>query len=237
MKRNRDDSGRKCPQYYKIGDKVEAVKLNIGAWFNADIIDIYPTARCECFEQCQCLFKILFESDEDKVEIAERTLDEIRQVTYSSLDWDSLKPGMKVVINYNIENPDKWGYWYDYIIDFVTKRDCITYVKGTLLVGYNGVTDKIPVEINSDKVLDVLEIRPHATVTEKEMEDYETGVKPEYCKSCKNKPKAKCRKCCCCKCGMKKDFQLTVLCDECADWYHIYCVNPPLTRIPDDDDW
>lgn len=51
-------------------------------------------------------------------------------------------------------------------------------MNGTLLVGYNGVTGKIPVEINSDDVSDILEIRPHVTISEKESECYETGVKP-----------------------------------------------------------
>lgn len=69
--------------------------------------------------------KLIFaysDDEEDKAEVAERTLGEIRQVSYSSLDWESLKPGMKVVINYNIENPTKWGYWYDFVIETISKR-------------------------------------------------------------------------------------------------------------------
>lgn len=37
---------------------------------------------------------------------------------------------------------------------------------------------KIPLEIDSDNVADVLEIKPHATLKEKEKENYATGVKP-----------------------------------------------------------
>lgn len=57
-------------------------------------------------------------------------------------------------------------------------RGIVTYVKGTLLVGYSGTLQKIPVEIDSDNVADVLQIRPHTLVSEKESDNYETGVKP-----------------------------------------------------------
>lgn len=39
-------------------------------------------------------------------------------------------------------------------------------------------------------------------------------------------------------CGIKQDYQLTVQCDECTKWYHTYCLKPPLTEMPDEnDDW
>lgn len=51
-------------------------------------------------------------------------------------------------------------------------------MQGTLLIGYNGTKGKIPVEINSNDVADVLAIRPHVSVSIKEKDNYETGVKP-----------------------------------------------------------
>lgn len=54
--------------------------------------------------------------------MADKTLDEIRQVSYASHNWEDLKPGMKVVINYNVENPGSWGYWYDCLISKVSKK-------------------------------------------------------------------------------------------------------------------
>lgn len=46
------------------------------------------------------------------------------------------------------------------------------------MVGLNGNSKRITVKIDSDNVSDVLEIRPHVHITEKEKEGYETGVKP-----------------------------------------------------------
>ncbi|KAK6641848.1 hypothetical protein RUM44_013566 [Polyplax serrata] len=238
MKASRKLSKIKDAQFYKVGDKVEAIKGDSGAWFSADIIDIFPNSQCECEDECKCTYKLLFESTEnEEVMVADKKLHEIRQVSYLSIDWDKLKVGMKVVVNYNIDKPKQWGLWYDYFIEDIHKRNDVYYLDGILLVGQDGCLNKLHVRLDSDNVSDVLEIRPHATLKEKEAEGYETGVKPEYCKKCRNKPKVKCKKCCCCKCGTKKDFELTVQCDECDDWYHIYCLSPPLQKLPNDEDW
>lgn len=65
-------------------------------------------------------FCLLYSDDEE--DAVERHLDEIRQITFASYHWEDLKPGMKVVINYNVENPGAWGYWYDFLINTVIKR-------------------------------------------------------------------------------------------------------------------
>uniref|UniRef100_A0A915HKW0 Tyrosine-protein kinase BAZ1B n=1 Tax=Romanomermis culicivorax TaxID=13658 RepID=A0A915HKW0_ROMCU len=46
-------------------------------------------------------------------------------------------------------------------------------------------------------------------------------------KSVENAPCKVCRK--------RKDDDLTILCDECNECYHIYCLRPPLKRIPQGD--
>lgn len=145
---------------------------------------------------------------------------------------------MKVVINYNVDSPGSWGYWYDFFINKVFKRDPVIYVKGTVLIGYKGCMGRISLEINSDNVADVLEIKPHATVEEKEEENFETGIKPEYCKRCKNRPIKKCKICACFICGLKEQYMITLQCDECCKWFHTYCLDPPLMEMPDEDnDW
>lgn len=37
---------------------------------------------------------------------------------------------------------------------------------------------------------------------------------------------------CCGKCGAVKDQHLLALCDTCHSYFHIYCLDPPLTRVP-----
>lgn len=66
---------------------------------------------------------------------------------------------------------------------------------------------------------------------------WNTGKSGPECKHCKADPDAECRFCSCCVCGGKQDAHMQLLCDECNMAFHIYCLNPPLASIPDDEDW
>ncbi|XP_010560550.1 PREDICTED: E3 ubiquitin-protein ligase UHRF1 isoform X2 [Haliaeetus leucocephalus] len=57
------------------------------------------------------------------------------------------------------------------------------------------------------------------------------------CKACKDNPNKTCRICACHICGGKQDPDKQLMCDECDMAFHIYCLNPPLSSIPDDEDW
>lgn len=63
------------------------------------------------------------------------------------------------------------------------------------------------------------------------------GSNGPECKDCKDNPNVTCRSCNCKVCGIKQDPDKQLLCDECDMAYHIYCLNPPLTSIPEDEDW
>lgn len=64
-----------------------------------------------------------------------------------------------------------------------------------------------------------------------------SGKSGPECKHCKADPDAECRFCSCCVCGGKQDAHMQLLCDECNMAFHIYCLNPPLSSIPEDEDW
>ncbi|KAM9138061.1 E3 ubiquitin-protein ligase UHRF2 isoform 1-T1 [Pangshura tecta] len=66
--------------------------------------------------------------------------------------------------------------------------------------------------------------------------DFKRKSGPE-CKHCRADPDAECRFCSCYLCGGKQDAHMQLLCDECNMAYHIYCLNPPLSKIPEDEDW
>lgn len=63
------------------------------------------------------------------------------------------------------------------------------------------------------------------------------GSNGPECKHCKDNPNKNCRWCNCNICGIKQDPDKQLLCDECDMAYHTYCLNPPLTSIPEDEDW
>lgn len=66
---------------------------------------------------------------------------------------------------------------------------------------------------------------------------YSPGSNGPECKHCKDDPQKNCQWCNCHICGIKQDPDKQLLCDECDMAYHTYCLNPPLTSIPEDEDW
>ncbi|CAH1106717.1 unnamed protein product [Psylliodes chrysocephalus] len=61
------------------------------------------------------------------------------------------------------------------------------------------------------------------------------GIYPYNCSTCRDDLNKKCKDCGCKICRGKQDLKSILLCDECDDEYHIYCLDPPLEDIPTDD--
>ena len=59
--------------------------------------------------------------------------------------------------------------------------------------------------------------------------------KEEVCKKCKNDPMKKCKECGCTVCGGKEDEDKQLFCEQCEYVTHMWCLDPPLDVIPDDD--
>ncbi|XP_023068922.1 E3 ubiquitin-protein ligase UHRF2 isoform X2 [Piliocolobus tephrosceles] len=57
------------------------------------------------------------------------------------------------------------------------------------------------------------------------------------CDLCGGDPDKKCHSCSCRVCGGKHDPNMQLLCDECNVAYHIYCLNPPLDKVPEEEYW
>lgn len=64
-----------------------------------------------------------------------------------------------------------------------------------------------------------------------------SGKNKPDCDHCLDNPRKKCKHCACCECGGKEDPDKQILCDECDQAYHLACLKPPLTSIPEDDEW
>ena len=60
---------------------------------------------------------------------------------------------------------------------------------------------------------------------------------PIQCFSCMDNVKLNCKECSCKICGERRNPERVLLCDECDGEYHLECLDPPLSKVPDDDDW
>ncbi|KAJ1958726.1 hypothetical protein EC988_000131 [Linderina pennispora] len=55
------------------------------------------------------------------------------------------------------------------------------------------------------------------------------------CDVCKNDSAKDCKSCGCTECGGKDDEEHTLSCDECGRFFHMRCLYPPLTTVPEED--
>uniref|UniRef100_A0A3Q2EIG1 E3 ubiquitin-protein ligase UHRF n=1 Tax=Cyprinodon variegatus TaxID=28743 RepID=A0A3Q2EIG1_CYPVA len=160
---------------------------------------------------------------------------DVRPRARTLLKWDQLQVGLKVMVNYNMETPDERGFWYDAEIVTInqTSRTNKELRVNILLGGPEDVIGDCKVHF-LDEIYQVE--KPGARALSSADGQFKRKSGPE-CKHCKADPEAECRFCSCCVCGGKQDAHMQLLCDECNMAFHIYCLNPPLATIPDDEDW
>ncbi|XP_038826551.1 E3 ubiquitin-protein ligase UHRF1-like isoform X1 [Salvelinus namaycush] len=159
----------------------------------------------------------------------------VRPRARTLLRWDQLSVGLVVMVNYNIEIPEERGFWFDAEITALNEISRTNKeVRVKILLG--GPGDVIP----DCKLLFLDEIyqieKTGAPSLSAADGQFKRKSGPE-CKHCKADPDSECRFCSCCVCGGKQDAHMQLLCDECNMAFHIYCLNPPLSTIPDDEDW
>ncbi|XP_065904342.1 E3 ubiquitin-protein ligase UHRF1-like [Dysidea avara] len=228
---------------YKVGEKVDARDIKMGAWFEARILRIIPPATKpnsealsssspQNFDIPSYLYRIAYDGYPDEENLEEK---DIRPRARHKRDWEDVNVGDTMMINHNCDDPKQRGYWYD---GCVTKK--YTTDKGTkklfckLLLG-TGLDSIDECEI---KFLDeMFEIEPPKApgVT---LKNDEGEKKTPECPYCNDKPsRRKCYYCHCRICDSKDDAENTLLCDECDNAYHMQCLDPPVTSLPTDEQW
>ncbi|XP_053147919.1 E3 ubiquitin-protein ligase UHRF2 isoform X7 [Hemicordylus capensis] len=167
--------------------------------------------------------------------IVEMTVRNLRPRARTVLKWNELRVGDVVMVNYNVESPEERGFWFDAEVTSlreISRTNKEVYAK--ILLG--GPEDAI----NDCKLLFIDEIykieKPGAYPLTFADGEFKRKSGPE-CKHCRADPDKECRFCSCYLCGGKQDAHMQLLCDECNMAYHIYCLNPPLSKIPEDEDW
>lgn len=121
--------------YYKIGDAVDCNDGNTGAWFEAIIKCIYK-------KENEVFYKILWEFDDaNSFNIVPEAY--VRPRARRSIPIDKLSVGQKVMINYDIVEPEKVGLWYDFTISEIQMKRTMNQLEGILHV--NGYVFALPI--------------------------------------------------------------------------------------------
>ncbi|XP_023662314.1 E3 ubiquitin-protein ligase UHRF1 isoform X2 [Paramormyrops kingsleyae] len=232
-----------CPGFglYKINEFVDARDLNMGAWFEAQIMNVTRETRTPSdgdegkSDEDNILYHVKYEDYPENGVVQLRGKD-VRPRARTVYQWHQLEEGMVVMVNYNPDEPKERGYWYDAQIQRKRETRTAREVFGRILLGDAGDS------LNDCRIMFVTEIYKieEPGNTDESGAACESPLKrsngPE-CKHCKDNPAKNCRMCNCYVCGIKQDPDKQLLCDECDMAFHMYCLNPPLTTIPEDEDW
>ncbi|XP_051893645.1 E3 ubiquitin-protein ligase UHRF1 [Pristis pectinata] len=234
---------------YKINELIDARDMHMGAWFEAVIVNVTQdegASRAIDEESAHSsktmeskianedvIYHIKYEDYPENGVVQLRWKD-IRPRARTVLQWHQLHVGHVVMVNYNPDEPKERGYWYD--AEILRKRETRTIkeIYAKILLGDAGDT------LNDCKISLVDEVYKIEEPGSVGVDASESPLKrqngPE-CKHCKDNPNKDCKQCACHVCGGKGDPEKQLLCDECDMAYHTYCLSPPLTSIPEVDDW
>uniref|UniRef100_A0A8D2LRR9 E3 ubiquitin-protein ligase UHRF n=1 Tax=Varanus komodoensis TaxID=61221 RepID=A0A8D2LRR9_VARKO len=231
--------------FYKINELVDARDTSMGAWFEAQVVNVTlkgKSASKECDEEPE-LQEAVLEEDiiyhvkyEDYPEngVIQLSSKDVRARARTILKWEELEIGDIVMLNYNPDDPKERGFWYD--AEILHKRETRTYKElyAKIVLGDAGDT------LNDCRITLVEEIykieEPGCAIPLTAESPIKRQSGP-VCKQCKDNPNKTCRICACHVCGGKEAPEKQLMCDECDMAFHIYCLNPPLSCIPEEEDW
>uniref|UniRef100_A0A8C9U7B6 E3 ubiquitin-protein ligase UHRF n=1 Tax=Scleropages formosus TaxID=113540 RepID=A0A8C9U7B6_SCLFO len=161
--------------------------------------------------------------------VVEMCSEDVRPRARTVLKWEQLEVGQVIMVNYNIEMPEERGFWYDAEI---TSLKELSRTTGPDLLLSDVIGDCKVLFVDEIYKIEKKGAPPLSAIDGQ----FKRKSGPE-CKHCKADPESECRFCSCCVCGGKQDASMQLLCDECNMAFHIYCLNPPLATIPEDEDW
>ncbi|XP_063392583.1 E3 ubiquitin-protein ligase UHRF1-like [Cydia fagiglandana] len=184
------------------------------------------------------LYKVQLD-DDDSDTFHYCKLKEIRPRARTAIDIKDLKVGQTVMINHNPESPLEKGYWYDFKVEEIKKLRLTHELMGTLYLGPEAVPQNDTRARVHDKIFAIEDIVPLAERTDQYNQMMITQPDkrsmPLNCLTCRDNENARCKDCGCFLCSGKEFPDKIVLCDECNKGFHMICLEPPLTELPEDD--
>ncbi|NWX06158.1 UHRF1 ligase, partial [Caloenas nicobarica] len=230
---------------YKINDLVDARDTNMGAWFEAQVVNVTrkkPTSEPadSCMDPDQpttvpeedVIYHVKYE-DYPENGVVQLSSNDVRARARTILKWHQLEVGMVVMVNYNPDEPKERGFWYDAEIQQKKETKMVKELNAKIILGDAGDSLNDCRIILVDEIYKIEEPGSTCPLSARPLKRQSGPV----CKACKDNPNKTCRICACHICGGKQDPDKQLMCDECDMAFHIYCLNPPLSCIPDDEDW
>lgn len=184
------------------------------------------------------LYKVEIDADEEEGS-GYYTSKNIRPRARKEIDIKLLKVGQTVMVNYNTSEPQERGYWYDLKVTEIKKLKKNHVLIGTIYLGPEAVPQNDTTVTVLDKIFAIEKVVPviERTATYKALMTTppENRSQPLLCLTCRDEENVPCKDCGCNLCSGKEAPEKIILCDECNYGYHMSCLDPPLTKVPDED--
>lgn len=212
---------------WKIGDCVDGKDLTMGAWFEALV------KKIDVDENGDIRYHVIYDGY-DESEIIPLSEKDVRPRARTKISYEDVESGMIVMANYNCDEKRERGFWYDVEVTRKVKKRNGKEIYGKLLLGKdNSVAEECKI-IFTDEIFAIES--SDAPLSESEEAPEKRKVRPD-CITCRDDPNKKCKDCGCYQCGGKDDPDKQLMCDECDQPYHMRCLDPPLTSLPEEDEW
>lgn len=232
-------------QYYKVGDYVDAILETEGAWFESQITHILVDINKEKpYDEDDLIFKVVHLKYKDDGSSTMK-FDDIRPLSKHLItEFNENLIGVRVMGNYNAEEPRERGYWHDMIIEKKQGKRLTTELIATVFIGKKGLETRLE-NCKIKFVKELYKIESPKLLAERTAEDEDhmstepktlRQIVPE-CTTCNDVETKHCKDCGCSICAGKTSPDKLIVCEECQHYYHIWCLKPPLESVPEDDEW
>ncbi|XP_058138018.1 E3 ubiquitin-protein ligase UHRF1 isoform X2 [Dasypus novemcinctus] len=224
---------------YKVNEYVDARDTNMGAWFEAQVVRVTrrgpprdepgSSSSSPTLDE-DVMYHVKYD-DYPENGVVQMSPRDVRARARTILPWQELAVGQVVMLNYNPDNPKERGFWYD--AEILRKRETRTAreLYANVMLGDDSINDCRIVFV--DEIFKIERPGEGSPVVENPMRR-KSGPS---CKHCRDDESKACRLCACHLCGGKQDPDKQLMCDECDMAFHIYCLCPPLSGVPSEDEW
>uniref|UniRef100_A0A8C5V5P9 E3 ubiquitin-protein ligase UHRF n=1 Tax=Microcebus murinus TaxID=30608 RepID=A0A8C5V5P9_MICMU len=222
---------------YKVNEYVDARDANMGAWFEAQVVRVTQRARSRDEPCCSTsaleddiVYHVKYD-DYPENGVVQMGSGDVRARARTIIKWPDLEVGQLVMLNYNTDNPKERGFWYD--AEITRKRETRTAreLYANVVLG-DGSLDNCRIFF-VDEVFKI-EFPGEGSPMVENPTRRKSGPS---CKHCKDDMSKLCRVCACRVCGGRQDPDKQLMCDECDMAFHIYCLCPPLSSVPPEEEW
>lgn len=117
-------------EYYRVGDHVNCLHPDLGAFFEGKIVKICKNLNQKSSTEEKIFYEIKFNSS-SLTDSPQVNIDKLQPLFNKRIFLSQVRVNDVILVNYNLNDSSLLGYWYNYHVNRVTKKHLI----GDLQIG------------------------------------------------------------------------------------------------------